>query len=547
MPQAVAKSAPNPAAAVPPAARPQPKGSDGGGFSESLARRVGESEQVGAHNPVDTSAESAPESVETPKAEAEAIDADTPEVASEGEQVAVDEPDAAKEAEPATDGDEPDEGDAAPVTSAVELPAEAPVNTGVIAQGEALVEDVLPVENASAVKDAPKLGAEPGAGERANASETRPARPTTSTPLTAGESVKAADTASEPVTETAVNAGPAAQVAEHAADAAPNDQSESTQKERTAQSETVAASSVKQTAPEAKAPAGESASASTNAAVSDGASSQSETASDHEGGEEQPRPQTSARVEGASDEAAAGTEPASFPEAVKSAPSTPAVETLAEARRAENARQDAGASRPAPQAVDAPSPAQQDAPRPVSARAPQPPAPSGPGGEAADQPRSLEQATQRTMLASVQRGLSAAMAQRGGEMTIRLAPESLGAMRISMTIAQGTVTASFTPETAEAARLLRGGLDSLRESIESRGLQVDRLRVAAHTTQTTAEAGGSRSEQNTSRQDDARPDSGEGRSRGRGDHPEGRQQRERGGEQHSRFQQQWRLALDATA
>jgi len=199
------------------------------------------------------------------------------------------------------------------------------------------------------------------------------------------------------------------------------------------------------------------------------------------------------------------------------------------------------APRPSTPAVDAGAQPARESSAPLTARLT--PTPTGD----ADQPRSLQQATEKTMLASVQRGLGAALAQRGGEMTIRLAPQALGAVRISMTVAQGVVTANFTPETAEAARLLRGGLDSLRESIESRGLQVDRIRVATAPAQAASDANDARSDNNAARRDDSRSDAGDGRSRGGGDHPGSRGQREGGENPETRFKQQWRLALDATA
>lgn len=175
------------------------------------------------------------------------------------------------------------------------------------------------------------------------------------------------------------------------------------------------------------------------------------------------------------------------------------------------------------------------------------PAPAPLQAEAPEPPRSVQQANERITLASVQRGLNAALAQRGGEMTIRLAPESLGALRISMSVTGGVVSASFTADSAEAVRTLRAGLDGLRESIEARGLQVDRLRIATtHATNSVAEPGDAKSDQGTQRRDDARSDT-DGRSRGRGDRQQGGGERQQRHPEHSRFNQQWKLALDATA
>ncbi|MHC5113482.1 MAG: flagellar hook-length control protein FliK [Planctomycetota bacterium] len=77
----------------------------------------------------------------------------------------------------------------------------------------------------------------------------------------------------------------------------------------------------------------------------------------------------------------------------------------------------------------------------------------------------------------VMRGLATMVNQRGGAMSMRLSPPELGALRVQMTITQGTVSAQFTAATEQAQSLLSRNLASLRSSLESHGLNVERLGV----------------------------------------------------------------------
>ncbi len=78
----------------------------------------------------------------------------------------------------------------------------------------------------------------------------------------------------------------------------------------------------------------------------------------------------------------------------------------------------------------------------------------------------------------VARGLGASLAQRGGTLTLRLLPESLGSMRIQMEILQGAVKVEMEVGNAEAHRLLSQSLEGLRASLEARGLAVEKLGVS---------------------------------------------------------------------
>jgi flagellar hook-length control protein FliK len=69
------------------------------------------------------------------------------------------------------------------------------------------------------------------------------------------------------------------------------------------------------------------------------------------------------------------------------------------------------------------------------------------------------------------------VSQKGGIVTMRLQPEALGAVRIQMTIEQGVVQARFEAATPEARDLLNKHMETLRASLEAKGLSVDRLQV----------------------------------------------------------------------
>jgi flagellar hook-length control protein FliK len=69
------------------------------------------------------------------------------------------------------------------------------------------------------------------------------------------------------------------------------------------------------------------------------------------------------------------------------------------------------------------------------------------------------------------------MRQNGGSLTLRLKPESLGAMTIRMDLQPGQVAASFEVQSDQARELLNGNMTSLRSALEAKGLNVDSLTV----------------------------------------------------------------------
>jgi len=63
------------------------------------------------------------------------------------------------------------------------------------------------------------------------------------------------------------------------------------------------------------------------------------------------------------------------------------------------------------------------------------------------------------------------------EMKIQLKPEFLGKMMIKIAIEDGVVTARFTTESQQVKHLLEANMGSLKQSLESQGLRVDRTEV----------------------------------------------------------------------
>ncbi|MBM4108076.1 MAG: hypothetical protein FJ255_04600 [Phycisphaerae bacterium] len=81
--------------------------------------------------------------------------------------------------------------------------------------------------------------------------------------------------------------------------------------------------------------------------------------------------------------------------------------------------------------------------------------------------------------AQVARGLHAALRQRGGSVTLRLSPESLGGVRIQVKVAERAVTVRIEAQTEAARRLLGDAVPALRSALEDQGLRIERIEVAA--------------------------------------------------------------------
>lgn len=80
--------------------------------------------------------------------------------------------------------------------------------------------------------------------------------------------------------------------------------------------------------------------------------------------------------------------------------------------------------------------------------------------------------------AQVARGLQAALKARGGAVTLRLSPESLGEVRIQLKVVERGVALRIEAASEAARRLLSDGMPALRSALEDQGLRIDRMEVA---------------------------------------------------------------------
>ncbi|TVQ61146.1 MAG: flagellar hook-length control protein FliK [Phycisphaerales bacterium] len=143
---------------------------------------------------------------------------------------------------------------------------------------------------------------------------------------------------------------------------------------------------------------------------------------------------------------------------------TPSVSGVVPARGAGAAPPSPGAAQAAaPNAIAATGRSEGSRPGPTVATKPGAPAPSR-GQEA-------------QLAAQVQRGLFAALRQQGGSVTMRLAPDALGALTVRLSVQGARVQATFEPTSEQAQRLLERSVETLRAALESKGLAVERITV----------------------------------------------------------------------
>ncbi|MCA9273890.1 MAG: flagellar hook-length control protein FliK [Phycisphaerales bacterium] len=83
----------------------------------------------------------------------------------------------------------------------------------------------------------------------------------------------------------------------------------------------------------------------------------------------------------------------------------------------------------------------------------------------------------RTFEAQLQRGLAQVLRQKGGTLSLKLDPVDLGSVKVSLKMSQGRVEGSIEASNEQARGLLQDHLDTLKSSLEQRGITVDRLDV----------------------------------------------------------------------
>lgn len=128
--------------------------------------------------------------------------------------------------------------------------------------------------------------------------------------------------------------------------------------------------------------------------------------------------------------------------------------------------------------------------------------------------------------AAALRGLAAALRQGGGTVTMRLAPEALGSLKVQITTHESKIIARFEASTDQARRLLSEHVESLRSAMESRGLTVDRI-VIERSQGWTPEGAGSWESRNdrpsggAGMPEESQPWNGGGQDPGHPDHHQG--------------------------
>ena len=83
----------------------------------------------------------------------------------------------------------------------------------------------------------------------------------------------------------------------------------------------------------------------------------------------------------------------------------------------------------------------------------------------------------RPLLTQVSRGVASILRQNGGSLSLKLRPDSLGELRINLRVHNGAVDATFRADNAQARDLLKSTLSQLKDTLETHGVRVERLRV----------------------------------------------------------------------
>jgi len=114
------------------------------------------------------------------------------------------------------------------------------------------------------------------------------------------------------------------------------------------------------------------------------------------------------------------------------------------------------------------------------------------------------------------RGVLAMTHTQGGSMTMKLTPESLGPLRIQMTVNQAEISIQFHTQTSEAGALIRDSLDGLRSALESQGYRMGQVTIQplSRTESGEGNTGGTNHQSGNQSGQHEQHDAGEGRSRG---------------------------------
>ncbi|MFG0257321.1 MAG: flagellar hook-length control protein FliK [Phycisphaerales bacterium JB043] len=154
-------------------------------------------------------------------------------------------------------------------------------------------------------------------------------------------------------------------------------------------------------------------------------------------------------------------------------------------------------------------------------------------------------AEDRGNIAALSRGLAAAVRQRGGTVNIQLTPETLGPIKITMSISQGNVSVQFDASSEQARELLNRNIESLRATLQNKGFGVERLAVQSSPQSfdsgTRDSSGQSQQDRLTQSNDH---DASDGQSRGKREHDDPDSPEHH---QDTNFNHHWRVAVNTTA
>ncbi len=126
------------------------------------------------------------------------------------------------------------------------------------------------------------------------------------------------------------------------------------------------------------------------------------------------------------------------------------------------------------------------------------------GGRAGESPFRMEQ--ESPLAAQVSRGLAQVLKGKGGDVALRLRPEHLGEVRAHVRIEHGVVGVRVVASSDEARSLLERDVASLRAALESRGFEVESIKVEGPVRST--EPGHPARESDAQREDRAMRDEG---------------------------------------
>lgn len=150
------------------------------------------------------------------------------------------------------------------------------------------------------------------------------------------------------------------------------------------------------------------------------------------------------------------------------------------------------------------------------------------------------------------RGALALTRTTGGSLTMRLEPESLGALRIQMSLSQGRVAVQFHAETAQARGLLSQHMETLRSAMETQGLKLESVQI--HSLSRPSAGGGHETghqqHQSASGEQGSRQDAAGQQSRGHADTAERESQYRQAARQHAQQRREggtWREQWSAAA